>query len=75
MRKLSDEQKAELRASILELAECCPVTQCNPKDCPLFSLRKMAKRKRLRLLKALTEDDLAFLAAYHHICLTTKVES
>jgi len=75
MRKLSDKQKKELRAAVLELAECCPVTQCNPNDCPLFSLRKMTRRKRLQCLNALAEDDVAFLVAYHHICLTTKVES
>jgi hypothetical protein len=29
----------------------------------------------LQWFDALDEDDLAYLATYHHICLTTKVES
>jgi hypothetical protein len=68
-------QKNELRADLLALSETCPFDHCNPEDCPLFKLRQMKPRKRLQRFNALDEADLAYLATYHHICLTTKVEA
>jgi hypothetical protein len=69
------EHQDELRANLLELSEACPFDQTNPGDCPLFPLRKKKPAKRLQWLNALTENDLAYLAAYHRVCLTIKVES
>jgi hypothetical protein len=75
MSSRSHEQQNELRASLLELSEACPFHQANPKDCPLCALRKMKPTKRLQWFDALTEDDLAYLATYHRVCLATKMDS
>jgi hypothetical protein len=41
----------------------------------LFKLRKIKPRERVQWFHALDENDLVYLTTYHHICLTTKVES
>jgi hypothetical protein len=66
-------KKNELRDSLVGLTEACPFHQDNPEDCPLFQLRKMEPVKRLEWFDALTGDDLAYLATYHHVCFATKV--
>jgi hypothetical protein len=66
---------AELRADLLNLAVDCPFDHCNPADCPLFELRQLSPRLRRQWIQALTEADLVYLATYHHICLTTKMEA
>jgi hypothetical protein len=63
----------ELRAGILSLAEQCPVDECHPEHCPLFSVRKLELPARLEWLNALDEDDLGYIAAYHHVCLKIKL--
>ena len=75
MSSVSHEQKNELRVSLLELSEACPFHHANPRDCPLFALRKMKPTKRVQWFNALTENDLEYLATYHRVCFTTKVES
>ncbi len=75
MNSMPDEQKKELRANLLELTEACPFHDANPEDCPLFRLRKMKPGERLEWFNALTEKDLAYLAAYHRVCFTTKVDA
>ena len=72
---MPQEQQYELRASLLELSGACHFDQTNPQDCPLFPLRKRGPTRRLQWFNALTEDDLGYLAAYHRVCLTTKVEA
>ncbi len=69
------ERIEDLQANLQELSAACPFHLANPKDCPLFPLRKMEPRKRLQWCNALTEDDLGYLAAYHRVCLTIRVES
>jgi hypothetical protein len=73
LKTTSQRGKDELRASLLSLAKACPVDGCNPKDCPLYSLRKMEPRQRLQWFNALSEDDLVYLATYHHVCMNIKV--
>jgi len=73
LKTASQRRKDELRASLLSLAKNCPVDECNPKDCPLYSLRKMEPMQRLQWFNALTEDDLVYLATYHHVCMDIKV--
>lgn len=68
------EQKIRLQNDLLELTKACPFDQCNPVDCPLFELRIMPRRKRLFWFKALSEEDLVYLASYHYACLATKVQ-
>ena len=72
---LPDKQQHELQAGLLKLFEACPFDETNPKDCPLFSLRKIGPCRRLQWFDALTEDDLGYLAAYHHVCFTIRVAS
>jgi len=66
---------SELRASLLELLNTCPVEQCNPADCPLFSLRQKNYRQRLLWFCALGREDLEYLAAYHHVCMNLKLNA
>ena len=68
-------RKEELRASLLELAECCLLGQANPEDCPLFLLRKMDPVKRSQWFNLLSEDDLIYLAAYHQVCLNIRLQT
>ena len=63
----------ELRANLLSIARACPVDERNPEDCPLYLLRKMKPRQQGQWLNALNEDDLVFLATYHHVCMNIKV--
>jgi hypothetical protein len=75
MSSISHPRKEELRVNLLTLAEACPLDPCNPEDCPLFALRQMKPGERLQWFNALGEEDLEYLASYHHICLTTKLHS
>ena len=58
----------------MEVSETCPFHQRNPEDCPLFSIRNIATSRRLQWFKALSDEDLDYLASYHHVCLTHKLE-
>jgi hypothetical protein len=73
LKTVSQRGKGELRANLLSLTETCPVDECNPEDCPLYLLRKMKPQQRLQWFNALDEDDLVYLATYHHICMDIKV--
>ena len=75
MRPKSHRRRDELRANLLALSEACPFDQGNPEDCPLFLLRKMEPKERLQWSHALGENDLAYIVAYHHVCLGIRVES
>jgi hypothetical protein len=66
--------KDELRATLISLTEACPVDEYNPEECPLYWLRKMNSGQRLHWFNALDEDDLVYLASYHHVCMNIKVE-
>jgi hypothetical protein len=72
---MAKKTKIELRANLLKLSEACPFHIANPKDCPLFPLRKMTRSKRLSYVNALSKADLAYVANYHSVCLTVKVRS
>jgi len=69
----TDTRIAALRDNLLVLTKACPVDHPNPSDCPLFAVRRMKPKARLRWFHALTEADLSYLATYHHVCLTTKL--
>jgi hypothetical protein len=75
MRKKANRQsrKDQLEASLFALTRRCPVDQCNPVDCLLYSVRKMKPSARLLWLRAVTEEDLDFIAAYHHVCMKVKL--
>jgi hypothetical protein len=73
MNTTSHRQKDELRAGLFSLVAACPVDECNPEDCPLYLLRQMKPTEQLERFSALDEDDLRYLATYHHICFHTKL--
>ena len=64
-----------LRDELVCLVETCPVDRCNPVDCPLFGLRNLAIKERLRWFGALREEDLRYLAGYHYVCMKVKLAS
>jgi hypothetical protein len=64
-----------LRAGLLELINVCPVNQDNPADCPLFALRKMGRRQRLHWVAALERADLEYLATYHNVCMSVRLNA
>ena len=67
-------QKQEaLRTNLLCLLETCPAELCNPGDCPLYALRNLKYSERLEWFNALSEADLAYLAAYHAVCFELKL--
>ena len=70
--KVIPEQVENLRANLLKLSEACPFHLSNPEDCQLFHLREMEAAKRLQWVNALSESDLAYLTAYHRVCLKIK---
>ena len=45
------------------------MTECDSDDCPLFIAKKLNAEERLLWFNALTEDQLLYLAAYHHFLL------
>ena len=75
LKKTSPQEINQLRISLLSLTETCPVDECNPEDCPLHLLRKMNSGQRLHWFNALEENDLVYLATYHHVCMNIKVAS
>jgi hypothetical protein len=72
---MSQRQRDELLGKLLELAEICPVDQCNPAECPLSAVRKLRPRARFRWFNALDEVDLQHLAAYHYTCMNLKLHT
>jgi hypothetical protein len=64
----------ELCEKIKPRSQACPSPPCNP-DCPVHQLRSMLAKPRLRWLATLSEEDLKFLAAHHHICAKTIPDS
>lgn len=63
----------DLRASLSELINVCPVERCNPADCPLFRLRKMNYGQRVQWFASLDRADLEYLAIYHYVCMNIKL--
>jgi len=71
---MSEQQRTVLRDDLLRLTEQCPVEGGNPVDCPLFDVRQLAPAKRRHWVEALTQDELAYLNAYHCVCAQLKIE-
>lgn len=65
----------QLRAELMELIHGCPVDLCNPEVCPLFHLRQMNYNRRIEWFNALSQEDLEYLAAYHHVCMKHKLQA
>ena len=75
MTSTTRQDRAELMDSILQVAMACPADQSTPADCPLFAVRKMSLPRRINWLHSLTDDDLAYLASYHCVCMKTRLEA
>lgn len=75
--KTNQPRNDQYRANLLLLTEACPVAECdcNPEDCPLCLVRKMNSTQRLEWFEGLSENDLAYLATYHYICLNKNPAS
>ena len=73
MGDLNEQKKSELRDNILSLAMACPVEHCNPEDCPLFKVRKLELKQRLKWFRDLSDEDLAYLNAYHFVCMKARL--
>ncbi len=68
-------RKDKLRTAVLSISECCPVEECTPENCPLHGVREFTHTQRLKWLNGLSEDDLGYLTAYHHVCLNVNLGS
>lgn len=75
MNPLTEQQKSEMWDNILSLALTCPVEQCNPQDCPLYNVRQLELPQRLQWFRELSDDDLAYLNAYHFVCMKTRLSA
>jgi hypothetical protein len=72
---MAHENRTELLASLVELSRSCPLLPGNPESCPLFALRSMRMTERWQWINALSDEDLMYLAAYHHVCLRVKMDT
>ncbi|HTL66085.1 MAG TPA: hypothetical protein VL200_00345 [Lacunisphaera sp.] len=61
-----------LRARAAGLLVTCPLSQDNPFDCPLRSVRLRPMRERYRWLDSLAPAQLSGLIAQHTDCLLRK---
>jgi len=72
-KKRTRSQMTELRKALSSLAKLCPADRSNIEDCPLHNVRKLNQSQRVKWINTLNDDDLAYLAAYHHICMDVKL--
>jgi len=63
---------ASLKGRMAGLLVACPVTQDNPFDCPLKSVRQLPLRERYRWLDALRPDQMRTFLAQHGACIVRK---
>lgn len=75
MNTMSEQKRSELLDNILDVVMNCPVDHCNPDDCPLFRVRQLDLASRLVWFKSLSDEDLAYLNAYHFVCMKTKLDA
>ena len=59
----------------MELLDNCPAELCDPEDCPLYQVRQLNYPRRIEWFKALTTEDLEYLAAYHHVSMKLKLQA
>jgi len=63
----------KLRAEVISLGQFCPIDECNPEDCPLYDFRRLKHPEQMLWLNGLSQDELAYLIAYHQIYLNTQI--
>jgi len=62
-----------LRASLISLTSAAQGLNAIPRTARCSGSEKMKPSARLQWFQALTEEDLDFLAAYHHVCMNVKL--
>ena len=62
-------EREEVLSQVIQLTAACPIENCATPLCPLFEVRKLAAGERMEWIRALSNEDLEFLSAYHQICL------
>ncbi len=63
---------AYVKGRMAGLLVACPVTQDNPFDCPLKSVRQLPLRERFRWLDTLRPDQLRAFLNQHGACIVRK---
>ena len=63
---------ASLKSRMAGLLVACPVTQDNPFDCPLQSVRRLPLRQRYRWLETLRPDQMRAFLNQHGTCIVRK---
>jgi len=71
----SDEDETrQLKRTVSQLAEACPIGPKNPQMCPLYPVRKQRPPFRARWIDSLEREDLEFVATYHQVCAKWQSE-
>jgi hypothetical protein len=60
---------AALQAELADLAEHCPVQDCQAHECPLHQLRHLGAHRRSDWFELFSREELEYFACYHHACL------
>jgi hypothetical protein len=63
---------ASQKSRMAGLLVACPVTQDNPYDCPLKSVRQLPLRERYRWLDTLRPDQMRGFLKQHNDCIVRK---
>jgi len=66
---MSTGKREQFVEEVLHFALACPHNGDNPPFCPLHEIRKLSPEERIEWIHMLTDEDLAYIAAYHQICL------
>jgi hypothetical protein len=68
-------EENQLQPDLQPLGERCPAARDNPTDCPLSQVRRLPVKQRQAWLSTLSDADARYLAAYHQVCLSIKMEA
>lgn len=69
MARMDAGQRSKILSDVVHLAEACPHDGSNPAFCPLHEVRKMGGEEKETWARALSDQDLNYLALYHQVCL------
>lgn len=60
---------ATLQAELADLADHCPMPDCQAHECPLYQLRHLDAVRRHNWFELFSREELEYFACYHHACL------
>lgn len=63
-----------LDQQLAQVAPNCPWTHRNPRECPLYEVRKLPTEDMLQWLDGLSVEEKEYLVLYHQCCLAIKWE-